>query len=102
MAYKMLPVAASMFPSPQQTIVNDYLQNVNDMFYVAPNVFTVQEETTRGTGICDKNVDVRITKAVRRRTVPCITVGSVPSGQVRILPVFIGELICPAIWVWIR
>ena len=45
---------------------------------------------------------VGIGAAVRRRTVPCITVGLVPSVRVQILPVFIRDSICPATWVWTR
>ena len=62
--YKTLPITASMFPTPKQTFIDDFLANVNDEFYVASDVWTILEETTRGLGVCDKSIDARVTKLI--------------------------------------
>ena len=64
MAYKYLPILSVMYPSPTVTINQDIIAGINDGFYEGYDWYTVQEETTRGTGVCDKNVDVRINHTV--------------------------------------
>lgn len=64
MAYKYLPILSTMFPSPSSTINQDILAGINDGFYETYDWYQIQEETTRGTGVCDKNVDVRINHTV--------------------------------------
>jgi len=63
MGYKYMPISSSIAPNPQATFIDDFNANVNDMFNVASDAWIIQEESTRGTGICDQDVNVRITKA---------------------------------------
>ena len=63
-AYKYLPILSDMFPSPTVTINQDIIAGINDGFYEGYDWYQIQEETTRGLGICDKNVDVRINHVV--------------------------------------
>jgi len=55
-----MPVSASMYPSPKETYVDDFIENLNTEFSVASDVWDIYEETTRGLGVCDKVVSARI------------------------------------------
>ena len=63
-AYKYLPILSDMFPSPTVTINQDIIAGINDGFYEGYDWYTIQEETTRGLGICDKNIDARVNRAI--------------------------------------
>jgi len=59
-AYKYLPILSEMFPDAKTTLNQDIIANINDEFYASYDWFTIKEETTRGLGICDKDIDVRV------------------------------------------
>lgn len=59
-----MPISASMYPSPKETYVDDFVENLNTEFSVASDVWDIYEETTRGLGICDKVVSARINHLV--------------------------------------
>ncbi len=60
MAYKYTPILAEMFPDAKTTLNQDIIANINDGFYANYDWFTIKEETTRGLGACDKDIDVRV------------------------------------------
>ncbi len=64
MTYKYTPISALLYPTPKQTFVDDFIQNVDENFYTSSDWWTIQEETTRGLGVCDKSIDVRINHLV--------------------------------------
>jgi uncharacterized protein YjdB len=64
MTYKYTPILAQMFPDPKSTVNQDILAGINAGFYTSYDWFTIQEETTRGLGICDRDVDVRINHVI--------------------------------------
>jgi hypothetical protein len=59
-----MPVSASMFPTPKDTYVDDFNENLIEDFSTASDVWDILEETTRGLGICDKSIQVRINHLV--------------------------------------
>ena len=63
-AYRYMPVSASMFPTPKQTYVDDFNENLITDFSTASDVWDIYEETTRGLGVCNSSVQARINHLV--------------------------------------
>ena len=62
--YRYMPISASMFPTPKQTYVDDFTENLLVDFSTASDVWDIYEETTRGLGICDTSIQARINHLV--------------------------------------
>jgi hypothetical protein len=62
--YRYMPISASMYPTPKDTYVDDFNENLIEDFATASDVWDILEETTRGLGVCDKSIQVRINHLV--------------------------------------
>ena len=67
MAYKYMTAGASIRKTPRQQHIDDFQQLLDEQFYDAADVFTIQEETALASGVY-QNIDVRITGLINTNT----------------------------------
>jgi len=65
--YKYIPSGETIQVNPKQEFTNDVQENINEQFYNASDVYTIQEETALASNVY-QNVDVRINYVINTNT----------------------------------
>jgi hypothetical protein len=67
MAYKYILAGEAIQKTPKETYLNDFQANLDEYFYTASDVYTVEEEITVGSGTY-QNIDCRINDMINQQT----------------------------------